>query len=312
APLLIKQQRFKGIPVRKIELIGNVYSPIQTFLFKEMDKKRRKEYISLILQYFSRINNHWDVVDLHSIPEEDGTFPILSNAVKKSVFRSKEYFCFGNWYANGIDYSSDTYFKNRSRNLRASIKKNFKKAQQAGNLHFEMITCSVHIEKYMNSYFELYSRSWKKQERIGTDFYRDLTKQTAEKGWLRLGLVFLDDALVGAGFAIVTDGCAYFEKTAYDEQHKDLGAGSIWLAEMIKYVIDVDKVKVIDVLRGDDDYKKRWFPSRRERSGILVFNNNMKGNLLFFLVQHVLPGIGRSKHLSQLKKVISKKLSASA
>ena len=308
APLLIKQQRFKGIPVRKIELIGNVYSPIQTFLFKEMDNKRREEYISLVLQYFSRINNHWDVVDLHSIPEEDGTFPILSNAVKKSVFRSKEYFCFGNWYANGIDYSSDTYFKNRSRNLRASIKQNIKKAQKAGRMQFKMITSNTDVDTYMRIYFKVYSRSWKQREKVGPDFYMDLTKLAAAKGWLRLGLVFLDNMPVGAGFAIVCDGFAYFEKTAYDEQYEALGVGSIWLTEMIKYVIDVDRVRVIDVLRGDDQYKKRWVPQRRERKGVLIFNNNLKGNYLSFLIRHIAPGFDRNRRLREIKAFATKKL----
>jgi hypothetical protein len=122
APFLVKQQKFKGIRVRKVELIGNVYSPVQTFLFKDVDNEKRENQISLILQYFSRINKHWDVIDLQSIPEEDDTFQILGNAIKKSGFKNKEHFCFGNWYLDGIDYSSDTYFKNRSRNVRAGIK----------------------------------------------------------------------------------------------------------------------------------------------------------------------------------------------
>lgn len=55
---------------------------------------------------------------------------------------------------------------------------------------------------------------------------------------------------------------------AYDMDYEDLGAGSVWFAEMIKHVIDVDKVSVIDFLRGDEPYKKSWKPQRRERRGL--------------------------------------------
>ena len=308
APLLIKQQRFKGIPVRKIELIGNVYSPIQTFLFKEMDNKRREEYISLILQYCSRINKNWDIIDLQSIPEEDETFQLLDNALKKSRLKNKEYFCFGNCYLDRISYSSDTYFKHRSRNFRRAIQKSFGKAQRAGELEFKMITSSTDIDKYMKIYFEVYSKSWKKQERFGPNFYMDWTKRAAQKGWLRLGLVFLDNVPIAAGFAIVCDGFAYFEKTAYDEQYKNLGAGTIWYAEMIKYLIDIDKVSVIDLLREDYGYKKSWTPQRRERKGVLIFNNNLKGNYLSFLIRHIAPGFDRNRRLRKIKAFATKKL----
>lgn len=307
APLLIKQVKFKGIRVRKVELIGNVYSPIQTFLFKDMDNKKREKQLSLILQYFSKINNHWDVIDLQSVPEEDDTFKILRKAINKAGFKNNEYFCFGNCYLDAIDYSSDTYFKNRSRNFRAGLKKNYRKIEMAGKWEFKMITNSENIQKHMKIYFDIYARSWKKRERAGPNFYMDLTEQAAQKGWLRLGLILLDNVPIAAGFAFVCDGFAYFEKTGYDERYKNLGAGSIWLAEMIKYLIDVDKVCVIDLLRGEDEYKKRWVEKRRERKGVLIFNNNLRGNYLAFLIQHILPVSERNKYLRDIKAFVARK-----
>ncbi|MFX0124541.1 MAG: GNAT family N-acetyltransferase [Candidatus Hodarchaeota archaeon] len=301
APLFIKQQRLKGIRVRKVQFIGNVYSPIQTFIFKDIDIKEREEQIGLILQYFSRISNHWDLIDLQSIPEEDDTIQILSNAIKKSEFKSKESFCFGNWYLDGIEYSSDIYFKNRSRNLRASIKKNYKNAEKFGKLEFKMITSATNIDKYMKIYFEVYAKSWKKPERFGPNFFKDFTNEAAQKGWLRLGIVFLNKLPIAAGFAIVCNGFAYLEKTGYDDRYKELGAGSIWLTEMIKYVIDVDHVAVIDVLRGDEEYKKRWMSKRRERKDIVIFNNNLNGSLFHFLLNRLSPIFNQNKYLSAIK-----------
>lgn len=304
APMVIKKQRFKGIHVRKVELIGNVYSPVQTLLFKEADKKKMEEYVSILLQYFSQKNKDWDVMDLQSIPEEDDEFQIINSAINKNDFKKKEYFCFGNWYSDNIAYPSDFYFKNRSKNLRASIKKNFKAAKDKGNLKIEMITENNNLDKYIKQYFEVYSKSWKRREKVGPDFLVDFIRYAGREGWLRLGSVFLDNVAVATGFAIVCDGIAYFEKDAYDKEYEAAGAGSIWLAEMIRHVIDVDKVAVIDLMRGDDEYKKRWVEKRRERKGVLIFNNNMKGKYLELLISKILPITNRNKYLWKAKQII--------
>lgn len=308
APLVIKQRKFKGIFVKKVELIGNAYSPIQTFLFKESDDRIRSEMVSVILHYFSKINRDWDIIDLQSIPEEEGTLQHVINTVDKSGFKKNEYCCFGNWYSDGIQYSSDIYFKNRTKNLRASIKKNVRNARNKGKLKFEMIIHEGDIEKNVNRYFGVYSRSWKRGEKVGPNFLIDFIKYAGKEGWLRLGLVSLDNVTIGVGFAIVCDGFAYFEKTAYEKNYEDVGAGSIWLTEMMKYVIDVDKVSAIDFLRGDDQYKRRWVSKRRERKGLIIFKKNLKGYYLYTLLRYVLPVLNRNEYLRRVKAFAAEKI----
>jgi CelD/BcsL family acetyltransferase involved in cellulose biosynthesis len=43
-------------------------------------------------------------------------------------------------------------------------------------------------------------------------------------------------------------------------------------AKLMQHVIDIDRVKVVDYLSGDDDYKRTWMSHRREFWGILGFN----------------------------------------
>ncbi len=308
APFLIKRERLIGIPIRRVELIGNYYSPMRTFIFREMDNKKREDNVRQILHYFRKINKNWEVIDLESLLEENDTFRILCEALKKANLKNREYFCFGNWFSPDINYSSDSYFKSRSRNLRASIKKNYRNTRCRGNLEFKLITEINGIEKYISEYFEVYRKSWKREEKAGPNYIVDLIKYNAKEGWLRLGLVILEGVTIGAGFAIVCNGFAYLAKTAYDEKYADLGPGSIWLAEMIKHIIDVDKVKVIDLLRGDEDYKKLWVASRRERKGILVYNNNIKGKCLALFDKKIFPLLNKNKYARKIKEIIRNRL----
>lgn len=306
APFTVKEERYKGINVVKIGLIGNIYSPIKYIFFNEMDYQEKEEILQTVFKFFATDYTKWDIIDLDCIPTEDDRYILLKNAIQKTYFKFSEYICFSNCYINNINYSSDMYIKSLSKNFRSSIRKNTKKAQDFGNLSFNMIVSNADIDNHIKMYFEVYAKSWKQRERIGTEFYIDLLKMLAKKGWLRLGFLFLNGMPIATGFAITCDGIAYFEKTAYDENFADIGAGKIWHVEMMKYLIDVDKVTGIDLLRGEYGYKKNWAPMCRERKGIVVFDKSIKGLYLTFLIKKVLPVLNKNKYLRKTKEIIKK------
>ena len=71
APFLVTREKFKSIPVSKIELIGNVYSPIRGVIFAESELGNKKIYLNKIINYFFKDFREWDVIDLYPISSED-------------------------------------------------------------------------------------------------------------------------------------------------------------------------------------------------------------------------------------------------
>lgn len=302
-PFILKKEKFKGINVKKIELIGNVYSPVRYFLFRDLDKKEKEENLSNILAYFLNIYKEWDIIDFCSIPEENNNFDILKIAVKRNSFKYLEYFCFGNWYLDNICFNGDQYIKSRTSNIKNNIKRYRRKLQEIGKLEFILVTNDNNnrmIDHFMDSYYIVYKNSWKRSEMDPT-FHRDLAKNVCDKGWLRLGFLFLDGKPIASQLWIVCQERAYIVKLAYDENYKKFIPGVILSSEMMKYVIDVDKVKEIDYLIGDEPYKKDWTPKRRERKGLIIFNNNFRGYCVSFLMLKIRSIIQKNKHLKQLK-----------
>lgn len=112
APFLIKKGRFKGINLRKIDLIGNVYSPIRYFLFNESDEDERKKNFAIILKFLLKTYKDWDILDLYAIPEENNCFEVLKKAVKQTELKYTDYHCFGDWYLDEIKYTGDEYIAN--------------------------------------------------------------------------------------------------------------------------------------------------------------------------------------------------------
>jgi CelD/BcsL family acetyltransferase involved in cellulose biosynthesis len=41
---------------------------------------------------------------------------------------------------------------------------------------------------------------------------------------------------------------------------------------MMQHVIDVDRVREVDYLTGDDAYKRDWMSHSRERHGLVAYN----------------------------------------
>jgi CelD/BcsL family acetyltransferase involved in cellulose biosynthesis len=153
-------------------------------------------------------------------------------------------------------------------------------------------------------YSELRKKSWKAEEK-DSSFLREVTKMTAEKGWLRLAFLFFNGVPIACDKWIVWNKIGYAWDGLYDLDFSKYSPGKVLESEIIEYMIDQEKVFEIDFGEGDEAYKKRWTPRRRERKGITVFNNNIKGQILAFLITKILPLFKKQSHLISLKKRIS-------
>jgi CelD/BcsL family acetyltransferase involved in cellulose biosynthesis len=308
APFLASQEKFKSIPVRKIELIGNVYSPTRGFIFTETGPNNKKIYLSKIIDYFFKDFREWDVIDLNPISVEDQNRLIIKSIIDDGKWNISEETSYINWYIEDINYSGNEYLSKRSKDVRHEVKRRRKRLEELGDLEFKVIKGDdKEVEKYIDLYYQVYSSSWKKEERIGPNFHRDLGRLAAEKGWLRLGFLFLNGAPIATQFRIVHKDYCYFLKTAYDDAYKKYGLGTVILSEMIRYLIDYEGVRKIDFGPGDESYKSYWASDKREMKRILVFNKNFKGNCLAIMNNKILPIIRRNGILNQIKTNLTKK-----
>ena len=101
----------------------------------------------------------------------------------------------------------------------------------------------------------------------------------ARQGWLRLGLAFIGEQPVAAQFWLVLHGRACIYKVSYNEKFSEFSPGSLLTGHLMRHVIEVDQVREVDYLIGDDAYKKIWMSHRRERWGIVAYNPRTLGGL---------------------------------
>lgn len=301
-PLIYSKPKYRGINISKYEPIGNVYSPIRNIVI--FNNCSFVDNIDMVFGSIVRDYNKWDIFDICEISNEENWLPSVSEYFTRRGFSIREYDCYDNCYSDCIKGTSEDYFNSRSKSFRLSIRKNYNRLSKAGDIRFRVITGEADCPDYYEIYSSIYSKSWKKKERVGREFFPRMLRYAEKNQWLRIGIVYLNERPIATVFVIVAGKHAYFEKVAFDEEFRNFGAGSVCLYEMIKHVIDVDKVSVIDFLRGADEYKRHWVAKCRKRVGLMVYNNTIRGRYLSVVDRKILPIINRNPLFAKFKKVV--------
>jgi len=249
-----------------LESLTNYYSPIFQIVASE-----NSFLLSFVKEFLLELKNEsftWDVLVLHSMDREEVS---LISDLKGLGLPSSPFYCFANWYLDVNQRSFDEYFSSLSSRVRNTVVRKTKQFNKLEGAKVEIIHEGEGLEKAIKAFEAVYDSSWKGEETF-PGFISGLMRMASKQGVLRLGIAYINDVPAAAQLWIVADDTAYIYKLAYDEKHKKLSIGSILTATLMRYAIDVDKVKCVDYLSGDDAYKKEWMSDRRERWGIMIFN----------------------------------------
>lgn len=269
SPLILPVMFTVEHSLRTVKSLTNYYSPIYSVIDNRADSDGRHT-----ADFFTSLKKQlppWDIMELRPLAFEESDF--LLKQLKTAGLSAVSFFCFGNWYLNVNGRSFKEYFAGLSSQLKNTVSRKAKKFLQLDGARIEIITSEQDLVEGIVAYQHVYQSSWKVEESF-PDFILGLMKLAASVDGLRLGVAYLGDKAIAAQVWIVADKKAYIFKLAYDEDYKQYSVGTLLTTKLMEYVLDVDKVEVVDYLCGDDAYKKDWMSSRRERWGILLFNTS--------------------------------------
>ena len=259
-----------------IESLGNYYTSLYAPAIETEVK-----YSDIAPLIKSAMEEHAPVTSIQFSPMDPESIPFrrIWNALQANGLASFGFFCFGNWYLTGIS-TWKHYLLSREGKLRSNIKRMSTKFSAAGGT-LELVLGGNALERGLAAYEQVYAKSWKQPEPYPA-FVPGLIRTCAERGWLRLGVAWLDGTPIAAQVWIVANGKASIYKLAYDEAYKAHGSGTVLTAMLMAHVIDNDNVDEVDYLTGDDPYKKSWMSARRERWGIIAYNPKTLGGVFGF------------------------------
>jgi CelD/BcsL family acetyltransferase involved in cellulose biosynthesis len=103
------------------------------------------------------------------------------------------------------------------------------------------------------------------------------------RGWLRLGLLTIDEEVIAAQLWLVFGNTAYIYKLAYIKSFRNYSPGTILTNALVKHVIETDKVNKIDFLTGADSFKLDWMTVYRELLGVQIVNKGRPIGMLSYV-----------------------------
>jgi hypothetical protein len=225
-------------------------------------------------------------IRLDAMDPQHSSFGLLQQAMRRAGLSVFSYFSFGNWYLPVKDRSFDSYLASLTSQTRNTLKRKKMKFQQNGLGEIKLFTQQEGLEKAIAAWQKIYASSWIKPEPFPV-FMPNLIRLCAKRGWLRMAIAYYNQAPIAAQIWIVNGGRAAIYKLAYDGSQTQHSAGTILTAYLMRHVLDVDKVKEVDYLIGDDDYKKNWVSHRRERWGIVAYNKHTLRGLTGVAIQQL-------------------------
>lgn len=212
------------------------------------------------------------VLDMHPLDAQTTWLASWEDGLRHSGYWTDRYFCFGNWYQPVLPGGFEAYWADRPSALRNTVARARRRLDRQGEWRLDIINGEQPgLEAAIKAYVSVYNRSWKTPE-PNPAFMPGLIRLAAQQGWLRLGLVHVAGEPVAAQLWLVAGGKANIFKLAYVQGFEKLSVGSVLTAELMRHVIDVDRVREVDFLSGDDPYKADWMSHRRERIGLVAFD----------------------------------------
>ena len=195
-------------------------------------------------------------VTLWPIADENGEAGMLEDVFVKAGWRVTREQCDQNHILpiNGRSFAE--YWAERSGKMRTTLKRKAKKVQVEILTQFDLAAWS--------DYEAIYQASWKPEEGDPA-LLRKFAEQEGKAGRIRLAIAKHENRVVAAQFWTVEGGTAFIHKLAHLEESKSLSAGTSLSAALFEYVIDKDKVELIDFGTGNDAYKADWMEQVRPR-----------------------------------------------
>jgi Acetyltransferase (GNAT) domain len=176
-----------------------------------------------------------------------------------------------NWYAATEGMSYRQYLSALTSTFPATSEKRRQSFLRKHPSSISIVTSADGLDEAIDAYQHVYASSWKQQEPFPA-FIPGLIRTAAEQGWLRLGILRVEGEAAAAQLWFVVDRRALIYKVAYVDRFAKLSVGSTLSCALLEHVLDIDHVREVDFLSGDDPYKAKWMFARRDRWTLLGFN----------------------------------------
>ncbi|MBT8135935.1 MAG: GNAT family N-acetyltransferase [Gammaproteobacteria bacterium] len=231
-----------------------------------------------IFEFIAAERPRWSVLDFRYLHDDDSA--ALQTAARRSGYRVYPWPQYENWYLETGGEDFDSYYRQRSSQLRNTVERKARKTAREHDLRLEIYPRGgISIEQALAHFQAVYAASWKDAEPF-EQFIPSLLRLCDAHEIGRIGMATVDRKPAAAQFWIKDGERSYIYKLAYDEQFGELSVGSILSRAMFAHALDSDNVTEIDYGVGDESYKRDWMSGSRKLGGLVACDTGTLRGLL--------------------------------
>lgn len=290
--------------IRVLKLIGTGESDYGGFI---MDKAvSNDEFLKYIFRYIET-QLKWDVIDFREIPEKSPLQSFLERNTRwLSILPYCRYElsdtckCFYISYKRESSISEkvsdhhvkadnsilelNNYMHNKvDKSILSQLKRKERKLRKRGELSFEVIKTPDDALK--NHFFITHIKRWKR-DRVISKFsfykYRRFHSEVINKfgcnGSLYFTALKLGDEYISYSYSFMYNKKIYYYICAYDLSFERFSPGNLLLKYNLEKMSNTD-IEELDLLRGDEEYKRCWSELSRTNCRFVAARNNLNGIL---------------------------------
>ncbi len=274
-PLLLRQTRLHGLPIRQLESAANLHSGRFDLIADDPEAAAAAFIEHLAGQ------DDWDTLRLTDVPVDGRAGAMLTAAQARG-------WPVGRWPAMNsprlmLPADQASFEARLGSHFRANVRRRRRALERLGELRFER---HVANQDLLESGMALEARGWKgragtamNQDPATSAFYRGLCRALGETGSLALWGLTLDKTLVAFHLGLEHRGVYALLKPAYDEGFARYSPGQVLMAEVIADGIGRG-LDCIDFLGEDMPWKRDWCPEYQTHEWLYVFSPRPWSRLL--------------------------------
>lgn len=283
APLMSSKYSLAGVRLRKVEFIGSPSADYQTFLL--VDKK--PECASLMVEYARSQGSSWDCMEFAEIPEDSETIGLLRGCLgEKLKFEERT--------VNICPFITlpskfEEYFQGLGSNWRRNMRRWEKHLKSEFKVDYVVQKNIDELKGSMATFFDLHQKKWASEKCPGVffqneirDFHQEVARSFAEKGWLNLTFLTLNDKPVSAIYGFKYRNKIFNYLTGYDPEYSEYHVGHLLFLYSIRSSIEAG-MKEFDFMRGNESYKQQWNTQVRRNLEVRVIKRRLVPVVYAFL-----------------------------
>jgi CelD/BcsL family acetyltransferase involved in cellulose biosynthesis len=280
-PVMYSSRRILGLKHCKIEFVAAPDSDYQVFLLTSFQEAARN--VNQLIESIMQDTSDVDCAVFRDVPENSLTYKLLEKVningfeVSSSISSSCPYIPLTNNY--------EQFFQSLGHNMRRNLKISERQALKDYNVEFLRYDEIGTVDKAMKILFELHQKSQMAKGNAGVfsdstkrSFHMDVANSFSKKGWLALFFLTFNGIPVSTVYAYEYNEKLYAYLCGFDPKYSNYRPGNLAFKNLIKYGIE-KKLKELDFLRGDEEYKMRWGASVRNNFDFKIMNKGFKSKI---------------------------------